>query len=119
MDKLPRKPWEDPEDYDNLGANAYEGDDGRDRAQKNIRRFVEAHVVPESPWKEGVKVKTLGSDSTEIWWEEKDGNRMVRSSLRHDMFLFFLPVRLMLRGRFNLEILRFPLWQVPFQMVKL
>lgn len=79
MDKLPRKPWEDPEDYDKLGAEAYEGDDGRDRAQNNIRRFVEAHIVPESPWKEGVKAKTLGSDSTEIWWEEKDGNRVVRS----------------------------------------
>lgn len=78
MDNLPRKPWEDPEDYDKSGAEAYEGDDGRDRAQNNIRRFVEAHVVPESPWKEGVKAKTLGSDSTEIWWEEKDGNRMIQ-----------------------------------------
>lgn len=77
MDKLPRKPWEDPSDYDKLGVDAYEGDDGRERAQKNIRRFVEAHVVPESPWNEGVKVKTLGSDNTEIWWEEKDGNKMV------------------------------------------
>lgn len=106
MDKLPRKPWEDPDDYDQLGASAYEGDDGRDRAQKNIRRFVEAHIVPESPWKEGVKVKTLGSDSTEIWWEEKNGNRMVGPMCTT---AFFLPARLILCGRFNLEISRFPL----------
>lgn len=78
MDKLPRKPWEDPGDYDKLGVDAYEGEDGRERAQKNIRRFVEAHVVPESPWDEGVKVKTLSSDGTEIWWEEKDGKKMIQ-----------------------------------------
>ncbi|KAF7863847.1 hypothetical protein EAF04_006812 [Stromatinia cepivora] len=68
---LPRKPWEDPEDYDKLGANAYEGEDGEERAHKNLRRFVEAHIVPASPWKEGEKVKTLLGD--EVWWENKDG----------------------------------------------
>ncbi|THV54427.1 hypothetical protein BGAL_0027g00390 [Botrytis galanthina] len=68
---LPRKPWEDPEDYDKLGANAYEGEDGEERAHKNLRRFVEAHIVPVSPWKEGEKVKTLVGD--EVWWENKDG----------------------------------------------
>ncbi|KAL1879232.1 hypothetical protein Daus18300_001811 [Diaporthe australafricana] len=78
MDKLPRKPWEDAGDYDQLGADAYEGDDGKDRAQKNIRRFVEAHVVPESPWDEGDRVKTLGGDGTEIWWEEKNGDKVIQ-----------------------------------------
>lgn len=72
---LPRKPWEDPEDYDKLGANAYEGEDGEERAHKNLRRFVEAHIVPVSPWKEGEKVKTLVGD--EVWWENKDGAKRV------------------------------------------
>lgn len=74
---LPRKPWEDPEDYDKLGPNAYEGEPGEERAQKNLRRFVEAHVVPVSPWREGEKVKTLAGG--EVWWEGKDGVKMVRA----------------------------------------
>jgi len=73
--QLPRKPWEDPEDYENLGANAYEGKDGEERAQRNMRRFVEAHVVPVSPWKEGEKVKTLAGG--EVWWERQDENKFV------------------------------------------
>ncbi|KAH0172549.1 hypothetical protein KCU67_g1690, partial [Aureobasidium melanogenum] len=40
--KLPRKPWEDPQDYAALGQNAYDGQSGEDRAHKNLRRFVEA-----------------------------------------------------------------------------
>ena len=72
---LPRKPWEDPEDYEKLGADAYEGEPGEERAQKNLRRFVVAHVVPVSPWKQGEKVKTLAGG--EVWWESKDGARIV------------------------------------------
>ncbi|KAG9975529.1 hypothetical protein KCU78_g22702, partial [Aureobasidium melanogenum] len=72
--KLPRKPWEDPQDYAALGQNAYDGQSGEDRAHKNLRRFVEAHVVPESPWAEGQKVQTLGGDT--VWWEEKDGKKL-------------------------------------------
>ncbi|KAM3069341.1 hypothetical protein ACMFMG_010844 [Clarireedia jacksonii] len=68
---LPQKPWENPAEYNSLGANAYEGQDGEERAHKNLRRFVEAHIVPASPWKEGEKVKTLIGD--EVWWESKDG----------------------------------------------
>ena len=75
LQRLPRKPWEDPEDYDQLGAKAYEGESGEDRAQRNLRRFTEAHVVPASPWKEGEKTKTMGGG--EIWWEEKDGAKVV------------------------------------------
>lgn len=74
---LPRKPWEDPEDYDKLGVDAYEGPEGEGRAQRNLRRFVEAHVVPVSPWKEGEKVKTLAGG--EVWWEGKDGVKFVSS----------------------------------------
>ena len=72
---LPRKPWEDPKDYEGLGADAYEGEQGEERAHRNMRRFVEAHVVPASPWKEGVKVKTL--EGSEVWWEAKDGVKFV------------------------------------------
>ncbi|KAL8906144.1 MAG: hypothetical protein Q9171_006400 [Xanthocarpia ochracea] len=77
IQKLPRKPWEDPEDYNSLGHDAYEGSTGQDRAHKNLQRFVEAHVIPTSPWKEGEKVKSVGGE--EVWWENKDGTRIVRS----------------------------------------
>lgn len=76
ISSLPRKPWEDPRDYNELGANAYEGQAGEDRASRNLRRFTEAHVIPESPWKEGGKVKSLGG--TEVWWEKKDGKAVVQ-----------------------------------------
>jgi hypothetical protein len=72
---LPRKPWEDPKEYEDLGANAYGGDEGAERARKNLQHFVESHVVPASPWKEGDKLKTLSGD--QIWWETRDGVRMV------------------------------------------
>ncbi|KAI0601458.1 hypothetical protein F4775DRAFT_589671 [Biscogniauxia sp. FL1348] len=78
IDKLPRKPWEDPKDYDALGANAYEGEDGQSRAQRNLRRFVEAHVVTMSPWPENEKAKTLLDGDREIWWEAKDGTKILQ-----------------------------------------
>ncbi|KAI1761811.1 hypothetical protein GGR53DRAFT_504194 [Hypoxylon sp. FL1150] len=78
VEKLPRKPWEDPRDYDALGANAYEGGDGQDRAHRNLKRFVEAHVVPASPWAEGEKIKTLLDGDREIWWEMKDGVKLIQ-----------------------------------------
>ncbi|KAJ4287930.1 hypothetical protein N0V90_011945 [Kalmusia sp. IMI 367209] len=76
MRGLKRKPWEDPEDYEAFGAEAYKGQDGEDRAHKNLRRFVERHVVPVSPWEEGKKVKTL--DGNEVWWETKDGKKRIQ-----------------------------------------
>ena len=103
---LPRKPWEDPEDYDQLGADAYEGDQGEQRAQKNLRRFVENHVVPASPWKEGEKTKTLAGG--EVWWEAKNGITLVsclvlaRRYNANDVC------------RFNLGISRLVLWLVRF-----
>ncbi|EME44263.1 hypothetical protein DOTSEDRAFT_112333, partial [Dothistroma septosporum NZE10] len=72
---LPRKPWEDPQDYYAFGASAYEGEDGEDRAHRNMRRFAEAHVVPRSPWKEGDRVKTLGG--SEVWWESKNDKKLI------------------------------------------
>ncbi|MCJ1402601.1 hypothetical protein MMC11_005821 [Xylographa trunciseda] len=76
LQKLPRKPWEDPKDYDALGVSAYEGQSGEDRAQRNLRRFVEAHIVPRSPWNEGDKVETLAGNK--IWWEGKEGRRIIK-----------------------------------------
>ncbi|KAF1975773.1 hypothetical protein BU23DRAFT_588386 [Bimuria novae-zelandiae CBS 107.79] len=76
MKNLKRKPWEDPGDYNTFGAEAYKGQDGEDRAHKNLRRFVERHIVPESPWEEGKKFKTL--DGNEVWWESKDGKKKIQ-----------------------------------------
>jgi hypothetical protein len=75
MRSLPRKPWEDPKEYAALGAEAYKGEAGEDRAHRNMRRFVEAHIVPESPWKEHHKVQTLNGNT--IWYESKGGKKMV------------------------------------------
>lgn len=71
--------WEDPEDYNELGAKAYEGTSGEDRATKNLRRFAEAHIIPVSPWKEGEKVESMGGG--QVWWENKDGNKVVRMDI--------------------------------------
>ena len=73
---LPRKPWEDPKEYAAFGAKAYDGQDGEDRAHRNLRRFTEAHVVPVSPWKEGEKVERMGGGN--VWWEKKDGKAVVQ-----------------------------------------
>ncbi|KAF2088163.1 hypothetical protein K490DRAFT_40504 [Saccharata proteae CBS 121410] len=73
---LPRKPWEDARDYETLGTNAYEGADGPDRAQGNLRRFVGAHIVPESPWGENQKMQTLAGST--VWWEHKDGKKLLQ-----------------------------------------
>ena len=75
LQKLPRKPWEDARDYDAMGVEAYEGESGENRATRNLRRFVEAHAVPVSPWKEGEKVNSLRGEK--VWWEEKDGTKVV------------------------------------------
>lgn len=75
ISSLPRKPWEDPQEYSVLGSNAYEGQEGSERAEANLRRFVEAHVVGQSPWAEGEKVKTLGG--REVWWERRKDTMVV------------------------------------------
>lgn len=81
IDALPRKPWEDARDYETYGtATAYEGDEGRDRAQRNLRKFAEAHIVPVSHWPEGKKAKSLLEGDKEIWWESKGGKKLVSVS---------------------------------------
>lgn len=81
VEALPRRPWEDPEDYNQLGADAYEGDEGRERAARNVRRFVEAHVVPVHPWREGEKARTMGGEGVEVWWEVSEGGGKVVSCI--------------------------------------
>ncbi|KAJ9495183.1 hypothetical protein H2202_009433 [Exophiala xenobiotica] len=73
MQALPRKPWED-RPGDNSGISAQRNED---KAAQNLARFVEEHVVPTSPWKAGEegKIKTLGGQ--ELWWEEKDGKKVI------------------------------------------
>jgi hypothetical protein len=69
---LPRKPWEDPEDYAKFGdVNAYSGSDGQERAMRNLRRFVQAHIVPVSPWRENEEVESLGGEKLK-WTKEGD-----------------------------------------------
>ncbi|KAK2601673.1 hypothetical protein QQS21_004747 [Conoideocrella luteorostrata] len=75
IDALPRKPWESQHDYNTFGSQAYDGSGGQDRANKNIEKFVKAHLVTTSPWKEGEKGKTLLGK--EIWWEEREGKRVI------------------------------------------
>lgn len=69
---LPRKPWEDPKDYSELGTEAYKGQAGEDRAARNLRRFTEAHVLCASPWKEGEEVQTMGGRKLR-WERNQDG----------------------------------------------
>jgi len=71
LTSLPRKPWEDPE----VSAEAFAGDEGQERARRNLERFVGAHVVPVAPWKEGEKVKTM--EGREVWWEAKEGVKRI------------------------------------------
>lgn len=74
IQSLPRKPWEDPEDYERFGSvDAYKGQEGEDRARQNLRRFVEAHLVPVSPWKEGEEVETISGGK--VTWT-KDGDKI-------------------------------------------
>ncbi|KAJ5766215.1 uncharacterized protein N7511_003831 [Penicillium nucicola] len=69
---LPRKPWENPEDYKKFGeVNAYEGQDGQDRAKQNLERFVKAHLVPASPWRAGEEAETLAGEKLK-WTKEGD-----------------------------------------------
>ncbi|KAF1812403.1 hypothetical protein P152DRAFT_397808 [Eremomyces bilateralis CBS 781.70] len=73
--KLPSKPWEDPKDYAEFGESAYNGDSGADKAQENLKRFVEAHIVVGSPWNEREKRETLTGKT--IWFEKVDGKTII------------------------------------------
>jgi hypothetical protein len=84
---LPRKPWENPDDYAQFGeAAAYEGQDGQDRAKRNLKRFVDAHIVTTSPWAEGEEAETLGGDT--LRWT-KDGEKIYVSVWFDSVHLFY------------------------------
>ncbi|KAK2741906.1 hypothetical protein FQN57_005465 [Myotisia sp. PD_48] len=77
IQRLPRKPWENPDEYDAFGGEAYAGSNGQKRASRNLERFVLAHLVPQSSWAANEEVKTLGG--AKIYWEEgKDGNKYIQ-----------------------------------------
>ncbi|POS83258.1 hypothetical protein EPUL_004355, partial [Erysiphe pulchra] len=73
---MPRKAWENPDEYSTLGSEVYEGEEGKERADQNLQKFVESHIIPLSPWADNVKVKTLAG--TEYWWHMKDGHRIIQ-----------------------------------------
>jgi hypothetical protein len=78
MAGMGRKPWEDAGDYNALGERAYNGPDGEDRAKTNLRRFVERHIVPAAPWREGEELQPVSGDMALRWETESDGKRRVR-----------------------------------------
>lgn len=79
LQRLERKPWESSEDAA-AGEGAYAGASGENRAARNLRQFVEMHVLPYSPWPAGTERRTLGG--ARVYWEERpDGGIMVSSSL--------------------------------------
>lgn len=78
LQALPRKPWENPKDYEEFGQQAaYAGQSGENRAQENLKRFVEAHVLPVSPWEDEQAV--VGGRKLS-WTEGEGGRRFVSSS---------------------------------------
>jgi hypothetical protein len=108
---LPRKPWEDPQDYAKLGAEAYEGTEGEDRAHRNLRRFVEAHVVPMSPWAEKERVATMAGG--EVWWEMKDGMKLVSEFEAKEVMTSTYE-----NYRSSQETLKFPVLEARSRMVR-
>lgn len=83
IEALPRKPWEDPQDAQEASAlgvevvDLYKGEAGEDRAARNLRRFVEAHLVGVSPWLKGEENKARTLAGREVWWDEEGGVRKV------------------------------------------
>ncbi|KAG5301024.1 FAS1 domain-containing protein [Histoplasma ohiense] len=71
---LPRKPWEDPADYRDFGEAAYTSKEGEARAEKNLKHFVEAHIVPMCPWPSQETVKTVGGRA--IYWKKEDDGKV-------------------------------------------
>jgi hypothetical protein len=97
---LPRKPWENPEDYEKFGGvSAYEGPEGEDRAKQNLQRFVEAHIIPTSPWREGEEAETLGGEKLKL---TKNGDKIYVCISS----LFSYPAYLLTLFRFNRVMLR-------------
>lgn len=84
MTLLPHKPWENANDYNTLGVDAYEGPDGQGRAQQNIRAFVEAHIVPQNSLKVGEQTTTLGGKK--IWIDTQGLQKKVSLKVIHQLY---------------------------------
>ena len=56
--------------------------------------------MPVSPWKEGEKVESLGGGT--VWWESKDGSKIVCVTIYHEEFKMLIVLLL----RFNREVLK-------------
>jgi hypothetical protein len=73
LQALPQKPWENKSDYEAHGASAYSGDVGSQRADDNLRQFVERHLVTLGPgnhaWAAGEHGKRKTTAGTDIWYE--------------------------------------------------
>jgi hypothetical protein len=80
MVQLQRKPWETLNDFETFGQKPYEGDDGKERADKNLKRFVKEHVLDTGFMSENTAVKNLNGGS--VWYDvENDLDyQMVRLS---------------------------------------
>jgi len=76
MSKMPRKPWESQDDYNALGAEAYSGEVGEMRAEGNLKRFVENHIIPIKTWKEGEKIQTVSGKT--LWFEKQGDNLTIQ-----------------------------------------
>ena len=66
-------------------SEVYKGLGGEDRAGRNLRRFVEAHCLAESPWEEGAKVEALVGRAA--WWAWEGGVKKVCASLSSVIFM--------------------------------
>lgn len=108
--KLPRKPWEDRTAEGGVKADV---GDGSEQAKENLKRFVDAHVVPVSPWVKGKEGKMEALGGGEVWWEEKDGKRYVSFG-----GLMRFPLLMSCVRRFSPEILKSVLSRILFIMVK-
>lgn len=79
---LSHKPWEDPEEAKAQGGAAYRGEDGMDRANRNLQRWVQGCLVAGEAgqeWKEGQK-RSRGMEKgakKEVWWEVKNGKQVI------------------------------------------
>jgi hypothetical protein len=67
MVELARKPWETLDDVAEFGVQAYEGVAGKERADRNIERFVKEHVLDAGDLTHDAKVKDLNGET--VWAE--------------------------------------------------
>lgn len=71
---LGRKPWDDrPDDTD---SRRFQGQGGEDRAQENIMRFVQAHILTAERFDEGDRATNLLGEKL-YWKRDADGKKRI------------------------------------------